>query len=637
MAVITTSTFDPLRRYVGVRLQQGVPLVDADWNEGEDVRRFELRAFLKWFVGDGVPEGNDGFRIEGTGTNNDFRIRRGTPAPAVGATGEETALDHVGRFLVDGLDVMITADVRFVDQPLHQGNPGSAQEATRLGTSVVAALAPAAADGSVAVYLDVWERLVSPEEDPSLVHPGLNVESCARLRREWVVRARDGTAPPGPGDADFVRGHGYALLATVQRRTGDPAVTAGDVADRRERRLLAPPASLVEDALGVSPLDYRRGLRRPAVSLREAINALMRGELPSTPDSAIAPALGIDLIRRAFLFDTSGGIIAAWTSNRVGGTNQVFATRMDRENIAAGFVVPPQQVTAGAAAHSAPHAGVLPNGDLVVVYQTAVGAASDVAFRRAPLGGLGAAAEEVVAATGGVSEANPHVLVSGNLAVFLFHRAGATNQWQYRRRRHTDNTWVDATSQTLSATVTLQQELHAALDPAGAIWAAFRAGNDLRALRLTPGSGAVDMEITIDSGAGVDQEPFVLPRAAGEVLVFWRSPAGLHLRRFNGAWQAVQAVPGTLAGDREPSAVEDADGGIWLLWTRGAVGSGELFLARRDAATGAFGAPRQITLSPEDDTLPFGLMAPNQALWIFWSRNQAGDINPFFKRLVTAL
>jgi hypothetical protein len=57
------NTFDKLNHYVSVRLQQGVPLVDADWNEQEDIRKYELQAFLKWFVGNGVPAGNDGFRI----------------------------------------------------------------------------------------------------------------------------------------------------------------------------------------------------------------------------------------------------------------------------------------------------------------------------------------------------------------------------------------------------------------------------------------------------------------------------------------------------------------------------------------------------------------------------------------------
>ena len=55
MAVITPDRFDPMLRYVNVRVQQGVPIVDADENERDDIRKFELRAFLKWFVGDGVP------------------------------------------------------------------------------------------------------------------------------------------------------------------------------------------------------------------------------------------------------------------------------------------------------------------------------------------------------------------------------------------------------------------------------------------------------------------------------------------------------------------------------------------------------------------------------------------------------
>ncbi|NTU85869.1 MAG: hypothetical protein HGA45_42155 [Chloroflexales bacterium] len=63
MGNFSRNTFDRLKHYVGVRLQQGVPLIDADWNELEDIRKFELQAFLAWFVGDGVPANNDGFRI----------------------------------------------------------------------------------------------------------------------------------------------------------------------------------------------------------------------------------------------------------------------------------------------------------------------------------------------------------------------------------------------------------------------------------------------------------------------------------------------------------------------------------------------------------------------------------------------
>jgi len=66
MANISRDTYElnKLKHYVSVRLQQGVPLVDADWNEKDDIRRYELKSFIKWFIGDGVPLGNDGFRIE---------------------------------------------------------------------------------------------------------------------------------------------------------------------------------------------------------------------------------------------------------------------------------------------------------------------------------------------------------------------------------------------------------------------------------------------------------------------------------------------------------------------------------------------------------------------------------------------
>ena len=51
------------RRYVSVLMQQGVPLLDADWNELDALRRHETETIGAWFLGDGVPVGSDGFRI----------------------------------------------------------------------------------------------------------------------------------------------------------------------------------------------------------------------------------------------------------------------------------------------------------------------------------------------------------------------------------------------------------------------------------------------------------------------------------------------------------------------------------------------------------------------------------------------
>src|SRR4029079_18135017 len=175
MGVITADRFDPIKAFVNGRLQQGVPIVDADVNELDDIRKFELRAFLKWFVGDGVPEGNNGFQLTGTGIANDFTVRVGAPPAAGGAADLDIALRNVGRIIVDGLDVVILADLAFSAQPLHENNPGAAALATKLGVPVIAKLEKPLADGALCAYLDLWERLVTPDEAPDLIHPGLGV------------------------------------------------------------------------------------------------------------------------------------------------------------------------------------------------------------------------------------------------------------------------------------------------------------------------------------------------------------------------------------------------------------------------------------------------------------------------------
>ena len=58
--------------YNGVLLQQGVPLLDADWNEMDGIRRLQLESLVRWVLGNdhdvlvpaGKPEEEDGFRIK---------------------------------------------------------------------------------------------------------------------------------------------------------------------------------------------------------------------------------------------------------------------------------------------------------------------------------------------------------------------------------------------------------------------------------------------------------------------------------------------------------------------------------------------------------------------------------------------
>src|SRR5687767_8414657 len=111
MAPISPSTFDEMDRFVNVLFQQGVPIADADLNEMDEIRRFELRAFLKWFVGEGVL-GDDAFRIgAATAPDGNFVIQAGED--------EAPAQRRRGCCVADGQIAYIWESIDYVDQPLH--------------------------------------------------------------------------------------------------------------------------------------------------------------------------------------------------------------------------------------------------------------------------------------------------------------------------------------------------------------------------------------------------------------------------------------------------------------------------------------------------------------------------------------
>lgn len=318
MAIISPDTFDPLRRYVSVRLAQGVPLADADWNEGDDMRRYELRAFLRWFVGDGVPAGNDGFRITAVNAPSTFTITAGGTGPA--------AL-QAGRMLVDGLEAFITADTSFIAQPLHTTQAGAAALAAAWGVPVITAVpaAPVApATRTLAVYVDLWERLVTQAEDPALVLAGLGTETCSRLRREWAVRMREAAVAPASGDADFQAGHSYALLATVVQ-TAANTIDAGSVTDRRRRGVSLPSVmdfnQIMADAFGGGYAVNGSGVPQLAFPMRDVVNAMLR-ERPA----AVGPFTvmgGGPHNTPAAVIDSSGAPWVFWV--RVAGPNRFLA------------------------------------------------------------------------------------------------------------------------------------------------------------------------------------------------------------------------------------------------------------------------------------------------------------------------
>ncbi|MFI6324353.1 DUF6519 domain-containing protein [Nonomuraea sp. NPDC050556] len=749
MGDFSRTTFDRMKHYVGVRLQQGVPIVDADWNEQEDIRRYELQAFLKWFVGDGVPAGNDGFLVAplpggGVGTirlasrssvpgqtSVSVDVGASTAAAALGFTqanrsatrsgsnpaqltgvaaqpfalaagltlvlsadgaapetvtfaagafatiGAATAAEVVaatnaavsrvaasagagddfavmggdgtpegaGRCLVDGRDAVTETQFTYSSQPLFD----NAVLAAEWGVPVVQPLS--AGDRDDLVYLDVWDREVTSAEDDSLVNPLIGVESCVRVRREWAVRVRTGAAKvPAPGDSDFRPQHSYLALAVLARKAGVPAV--GVMSDLRPRSLLVPPSTLIEDVFGTSADSYRRGENRPLTNLREAINALMRGELPGTPDTPIAPAAAQDFMSTAFTV-AGGDVVALWHSRRAANVNQVFLTRWPLNAPGSAATTLPVQVTPGPVAHAFPASVALPGGDLIVVYETA---GQDIFAKRGTPQAL-AGATEFAVASAATTDRQPFAVLSGEVVVFLWQQiAGAARTWLYRRWRHATNTFVDATAQQLSAaTAALLSggigDFSAAVDGSGDVWAAFRAddggGNfSIRLLRLRPTTLQLD-EQTISSG-GANEQPFVLVDGSEAVWVFWRSgtdaAASVSYQRVPlpapATWP-VQPPPVAVTGAAaaRPGAVRDAQGAVWLFWSQltGVGTTRAVWLQRHLKSTNSWGTSRQITGSAAVDDQPFALTGPGGTVLLFWLSSRSGNLDLFSKQFITAL
>ncbi len=642
MAVITPTTFDPLRRYVNVRLQQGVPIVDADWNELDDVRKFELRAFLKWFVGDGVPDGNDGFRVSAAAAgsraaNVAVLVGGQGPAPA-NAAGETVALRHAGRAVVDGLDVMIEADLGFRAQPLHTSAPTAAALAVELGVPVIAEM-PAA--GPVLIYLDVWERLVTPSSQPGLLLPALGVESCARIRREWVVRARAGTVEPAAGDADFLAGHAYLPLAVVTRREGVADVTEGDIADVRPRRLLVPPSHLLADTLGVDAGAYRRGEDRPPISLRDAVNALLAGELPTSADLPASPADNRADVGRRALTLAGGALVVAWTAPRSGNANQIVTAQLDLGDIDRGFSTA-QVVTSGLGA-SAPTAVGLPGGDVLLCYQSGPSGAAttDVVLRRAPFAGLTAAAERPVFSTASVADERPYAVAIDDVVVVLgFTRAAAGGTWVYRRYRPATDAFADAAPQTLvTSAASPNADLHACAAPGGgSLWVAWEDGGTVHGLSFQPADGGIDTQQAFPtSGTG---NPFILADSADAATLFWQqagaSPGVFFADAAAGAWGPATPLPDS-TGETDPCAARDDSGRTWLFTSRPAAAGADLYVRTRHPVTREWAPARRVVAAAGADQLPHPLFASGQGIWLQWTSTRRGNPDVFVKRIVTVL
>jgi hypothetical protein len=206
MGNFSKDPFDELRRsreqgYVGLHVEQGVPLLDRDLNLLADLVSSTVREILARHLGSGVAERDDTFAIEAVPAENDLRIA----APTGG-----------GACLVGGIQVTI-------DEPLTYAEQSDAPSLTTPER-----------DRRDVVYLDVWIEEVDASADAALANDAdIAMQTSVRLRPAWRVRvAEDAREAPAPE-----AGHAHCPLALLDRPRAESVIRDEMIVDLRRTGL----------------------------------------------------------------------------------------------------------------------------------------------------------------------------------------------------------------------------------------------------------------------------------------------------------------------------------------------------------------------------------------------------------------
>lgn len=155
---ISRISFQHDKRYSGVYQQQGRMITDSDWNELNDIMRARMADALKDIIGNGA---------------RGFRVANGAIIP--------------GEIYVDG----IRAEILDSEYAKQRDFPN----------------APAVGANSI-YYVDIWERPVTSLQDPGLIDPGLNVDTCSRTQVlaqvKWCTNQADLTSAKNPANGNAV-------------------------------------------------------------------------------------------------------------------------------------------------------------------------------------------------------------------------------------------------------------------------------------------------------------------------------------------------------------------------------------------------------------------------------------------------
>jgi hypothetical protein len=186
------TTFDPSKRYSGVRQQQGRVLLDADWNEQQDIldHRLELAAIDQ--LGRCVVP-----------TSNDLKIERFIKGPK--------GFDmHIapGRAYVEGRLV----ELRSFNEESSEEFIYFTEQPDRIGATMPTE------PGTYLAYLEVWRHHITVLEDPDLAEVALGGPDTT-TRTQTLGQVRLAKVATGSTCADFAAGWTPADLRAGGRPT----------------------------------------------------------------------------------------------------------------------------------------------------------------------------------------------------------------------------------------------------------------------------------------------------------------------------------------------------------------------------------------------------------------------------------
>jgi hypothetical protein len=177
-------TFDPLKHFTRVLMQQGRVQLDADWNEQTSLLWHFMRTLVSDLIGPhGGPRGRCGFGIANTIPRGD----EDTPETVGGS--EFGGLEPAGNFLIGTghyyVGGLLCENERVALYAPTKAAPGYDQRDL---------LADELNEGNYLVYLDAWEQHVTAFEDDSIREVALGSQgpdTTSRARVAWAVRTLD--------------------------------------------------------------------------------------------------------------------------------------------------------------------------------------------------------------------------------------------------------------------------------------------------------------------------------------------------------------------------------------------------------------------------------------------------------------